>query len=154
MVRPDQSAANCASGSLPMKIVKPLFWLLLLIVVSVSGCATGRTALEGWKVTPKSREGCPFDKAICDDYKGYLERLSSKQKALLSDWDLEFYEDGNGRHAVMIRNVRKVGWVFNYSYNHILIYNKRNKRTKVIRYRTGTYMCHSDTRVERMASSA
>jgi hypothetical protein len=118
--------------------------LVALMVFLLSGCATGRTALEEWKVSRKTPEGCPFAKAICEDYKRYLERLSGKQKTLLSDWDLEFYEDGNGRHAVMIRNVRKVGWVFNYTYNHILIYNKRNKRTKVMRYRTGTYMCDYD----------
>ena len=137
-----------------MKIVKSLFWLLLLIVFFVSGCATGRYPLEGWKATRKPREGCPFDKAICDDYKRYVDRLSSEQKAILSDWDIEFYEDGNGRHAVMIRNVWKAGWVFNHTYNHILIYNKRNKRTKVIRYRTGTYMCDYDTPVEGIVSSA
>ena len=136
-----------------MKIVKPLFWPLVLIVFFVSGCATGRYPLEEWKVTRKTPEGCPFDKAICDDYKRYLERLSREQKALLSDWDLEFYEDGNGRHAVMIRNVRKVGWVFNYTYNHILIYNKRNKRTKVIRYRTGTYMCDYDAPADQFAAA-
>src|SRR5262249_25592731 len=124
-----------------MKILNCHFCLLLLIIVSVSGCATGRNPLEGWKEIRKAREGCPFDKAICDDYKRYLDRLSSGQIALLSDWDIEFYEDGIGRHAVMIRNVRKVGWVYNYTYNHILIYNKSNKRTKVIRHRTGTYMC-------------
>jgi hypothetical protein len=104
-----------------VNIVESHFCLLLLIVYSVSGCATGRYPLEGWKATRKAREGCPFYKAICDDYKRYLDRLSREQKAILSDWDIEFYEGGNGRHAVMIRNIWKAGWVFSHTYNHILI---------------------------------
>jgi hypothetical protein len=122
-----------------MKITKLSFCLLILF--SVSGCATGRNALQGWKADQKAHGGCPFDKSVCDDYKHYIDKLSSDQKAILRDWDISFYEDGSGRHAVMIRNVRKLGWVYNYTYNHVLIYDKSNRRIKVIRYRTGRYMC-------------
>jgi hypothetical protein len=124
-----------------MKITKSSFSLLLIVLFSVCGCATGRNPLQGWKPTPKAQGGCPFDAAICDDYKRYIDNLSSAQKALISDWDISFYDAGDGRHAVMITNVRKLGWVYNYTYTHILIYDKSNRRIKVIRYRTGKYLC-------------
>ena len=124
-----------------MKIIKRSFCLLLLILFSVSGCATGRNTLEGWKAVQKTNRGCPFHESVCDDYKRYINKLSSQQKTLLNDSSVSFYEDGGGRHAVLIRDVWKRGWVFNYTYNHVLIYNKSNKRIRVIRYRTGKYLC-------------
>lgn len=122
-----------------MKINKWSFCVLLLVLFSVSGCATGRNALQGWKAVQQSSADCPFNKSICDDYKSYVDKLTSEQK--LVGLSIGFYEDGSGRHAVVISNVWKEGWMFNYSYDHVLIYSKSNKRIKIIKYRTGKFMC-------------
>ena len=122
-----------------MKFITWSFSLLLLILFSVSGCATGRNSLQGWKTVQKAHEGCPFHKLVCDDCKRYIDKLSSEQKTL--GLNISFQEDGSGRHAVVISNVWKEGWVFNSTYDHVLIYDKSNKRIKVIKYRTGKFMC-------------
>ena len=70
------------------------------------------------------------DPAIVKDYQDYIQSLSSKEKKYAT-YDDEF-EDGTGRHAVLITiGLNGTNW------RHILIYDKDNKRIKTIKYVSG-----------------
>jgi hypothetical protein len=71
------------------------------------------------------------NKAITDDYKDYIQILSPEERERGS---IFFYEDGTGQHAVEI----KYGLNGN-CWEHILIYDKDNKRIKAIKYISGNY---------------
>ncbi|HTA95228.1 MAG TPA: hypothetical protein VK769_03815 [Verrucomicrobiae bacterium] len=74
------------------------------------------------------------NKAITDDYKSYIQTLSpEEQKFATVD---EFFADGTGQHAVRIETDING----DQAWYHILIYDKDNKRIKVIKYYRGKYM--------------
>ncbi len=72
------------------------------------------------------------NKAISEDYQAYIQTLSPEEKRNVSP--LHFYEDGTGQHAIDFA----VGVNGRFT-RHILIYDKENKRIKVIKYKTGWY---------------
>jgi hypothetical protein len=45
-------------------------------------------------------------------------------------------EDGSGQHAITIQ----VAW-YGTDWAHVLVYDKDNKRVKVVRYVSGHYRC-------------
>jgi hypothetical protein len=130
--------------------MKTLAFLICIILAFGSGCSSNKPPvpdpLAGWKSdggwdwlmdNPPTHPGVldvlsqpsPFDKAIVDDYKNYIK----KQKGNLIE-NINFFEDGTGQHAVKIQiDLDRTYW------EHILIYNKDNVRTKVIKFRNGGY---------------
>ena len=76
------------------------------------------------------------DKAIGDDYHAYIDKLSPKERNGLRP--TFYFEDGNGQHAVAIEIGIDGIWEGTY-WKHVLIYDKENKRIKVIKYKDGHY---------------
>jgi hypothetical protein len=73
------------------------------------------------------------DTAIGKDYQDYIQKLSPEEKKYLGGTD--FFEDGTGQHAIVIEvDIKPNAW------NHVLIYDKDNKRIKVIKYVAWHYM--------------
>ena len=72
------------------------------------------------------------NKAIIDDYKDYIQKLSPEERRNLGP--TFFYEDGTGQHAIDIAIGVNGRW-----WRHILIYDKDSKRIKTIKYATGYY---------------
>ena len=110
-------------------------WLvfpILLTAFTLAGCA-------GFIHHPDPLAGFhaaygKVDQSIVDDYKNYIETLSPEEKQRLGPTPSSFFEDGTGQHAVRI----KIG-INGASWEHILIYNKDNKRIKTIKYFAGNY---------------
>jgi hypothetical protein len=105
--------------------------------VWVAGCATPRQnpdPLNGWTfrqfdafVTSLDRHHYHLDKAIIDDYQGFI----TKNKLSTLDAITGFYEDGTGQHAVRFvafPNNQKATW------QYVIIYDKENQRIRVIKY--------------------
>jgi hypothetical protein len=100
--------------------------LLAIIVWPAGGCATStENPLTGWHFYSRTK----VSRAITDDYQNYIQNLPPKQQGYIGD--VSFFEDETGQHAVTIE-------IFegnkNASWQHVLIYDKKNKRIKVIRY--------------------
>ncbi len=71
--------------------------------------------------------------AIMDDYQGYIKSLNlEKNEEFIGAF--EYYENGTGQHAVDTTIGVGGAW-----WHHVLIYDKDNKRIKVIKYRSGGY---------------
>jgi hypothetical protein len=88
---------------------------------------------DGWKDC-WSQDPSKLDKAITDDYRDYIEKLSSKERPNVGG--IHLFEDGTGQHAVEITvNLNGTRW------EHVLIYDQQHKRMKVIRYASGRYRC-------------
>jgi len=90
--------------------------------------------LKGWTfrefpVVGPARYGARpniLDKAIIDDYQNYMAKRKQTQDTPIRG----FYEDGTGRRAVEFES-----WVAgNESWHYAFIYDKENKRVKVVRY--------------------
>jgi hypothetical protein len=67
------------------------------------------------------------DQSIVDDYQNYIQTLSPEERkyARVSGYN----EDGTGQHAAIIEiDLNGTAW------NHVLIYDKDNKRIKVVKY--------------------
>ena len=73
------------------------------------------------------------NKAITEDYKDYIQKLSPKETRYLGP--VFYFEDGAGQHAVRIESDidGKDCWY------HILFYDKDNRRVKVVKYFYGRY---------------
>jgi hypothetical protein len=73
------------------------------------------------------------NKAISDDYKDYIQKLSPEERKFMAY--TEFFEDGTGQHAIKITiGLNHTNW------RHVLIYDKDNKRIKTIKYVSGNSM--------------
>jgi hypothetical protein len=107
------------------------FLVLLAALFWAAGCAT-RTPdpLAGWRFS--SLNNLHSNKAITDDYQDYIQKLPSKKRQFVGAVD--FFEDGMGQHAVDIKMGVDGTW-----WEHVLIYDKENKRIKVVRYADGKY---------------
>jgi hypothetical protein len=117
-----------------MKITHFTFCILLAAIVWTAGCAT--------KPHPDPLAGFhPFfkilDQSIVNDYQDYIQ----KQKLPPGSGDkyvayTEVFEDGKGQHAVMITiSLNHAVW------EHVLIYDKDNKRIRTIKYHSGSVSC-------------
>jgi len=108
-----------------------LLALILAILAWGTGCA-GTSPLhpsEGWKHT-RSQDPNKFNKAVVEDYQNYIKKLPTKARNGVGD--VQLFEDGLGRHAVAI----EVGLNGTYR-THVLIYDRENRRTKVVKYVSG-----------------
>ena len=111
------------------------FLVLSAALAWTAGCTT-RTPdpLAGWKGGPTAYEGSPFNNAINDDYRSYIQNLPLKERNSVSDSAIRFFEGGAGQCAVRIEiGVNGTWW------EHVLIYDKDNKRIKTIKYTNGGY---------------
>lgn len=103
------------------------FLALCAALVWSVGCATPNP-LAGWKVNFDH----DLDQTIVKDYQDYIEKLPPKEKkfAYLN----HTFENGTGQHAVQIEIPLNGTW-----WEHVLIYDKDNKRIKTIKYSPGGY---------------
>lgn len=90
--------------------------------------------LKGWTFKPFPGNELPrdplntnhLDKAIVDDYQDYI----NKNGLAVQDWIAGYYENGTGQHAVKFTAFQPHGSY--YAHYYVLIYDKENKRIKVI----------------------
>jgi hypothetical protein len=114
-----------------------------ILLLAMLFCATGCTAwwftgemgkapqpdpLAGWKSLGFESP----NKAITDDYNDYILKLPSEERNYIGS--IHFFEDGTGQHAVSIEIA-----LSGTDWSHVIIYDKDNKRMKVIRYVSGHY---------------
>jgi len=112
------------------RFLKYCGFIVVLVATIVFGCrctTTKSDPLAGFHVS--SLGNLDANKTIADDYKDYIQKLPAKQKGYIGT--TFFYENEAGQHAVSIQ-------IFegnkNASWQHVLIYDKDNKRIKMIRY--------------------
>lgn len=115
------------------------FWLILPILLTafalVAGCAGlvhHSDPLAGWQIAYNQDPS----RTIVKDYQDYIQMLPTKQRndVLVK----HYYKDGTGQHAVQIE-VGVTG-IFNGTlWEHILIYDKDDKRIRVMKYVGGKY---------------
>ena len=117
-------------------------FLLLVLFALAAGCATGssRDPLEGWKdlCTADMVKGCPFGQTIKDDYQNYIQKLPLFERSSVRDSNIQFYEGLGGQRAVRITTYGK-GFIGGIWWEHILIYNSSDKRTKAIKHKVGRF---------------
>lgn len=105
----------------------------LIAFFCASGCTTPKPSpdpLTGWRVL-HSRDYEKLDR-ITDDYHAYINSLP--QNLRVGVGPIDYLEGGTGQHAVRIEiGVNGVDW------GHVLIYDKENRRIKVIKYVIGYY---------------
>jgi hypothetical protein len=89
--------------------------------------------LEGWKLLI-DRESEKLDQAVKDDYRAYIQKFLSKKHYYIDDSNIWFFENKTGEHAVKIEIPSNGTWLA-----YVLIYDKENKRIKVIKSKTGRY---------------
>src|SRR5213594_1870683 len=114
---------------------------LLTAFVCTAGCG-GITSsihhpdpLAGWKAS-RSQDPKKLDQAIRDDYQDYIQKLPPKERVDVHERDIRFFEDFTGRHAVKILIILEGFWS-DIWWDHVLIYDKNNKRIKTIKYKSG-----------------
>ena len=117
-----------------VNVTRLSFLVLLTAFVCAVGCAT-RTPdpLAGWKVL-MSRDSEKVNQAIKDDCRNYIQKLPPEENKYVRDSNIWFLEDGIGQHAVRITI-----FLNGTNWEHVLIYNRDNKRVKVIKYISGYY---------------
>jgi hypothetical protein len=86
--------------------------------------------LQGWRECMTSQ----VDETITEDYRSYIQKLSPQEQQAVSDSCIHFFRDETGHHAVRIEIPLDNRWR-----HHVLIYDKANKRTRVIKYHAGGY---------------
>jgi hypothetical protein len=99
------------------------------------GCATpAHNPLSGWTGGLSLYQGGHTDGAITTDYQSYIQKLPLQESQFITKFDIKFYEDRTGQHAVEISIPLNGTWRM-----HVLIYDKDDKRIKVIKYIGGEY---------------
>jgi hypothetical protein len=113
-----------------MNITRFTFCILLAALICGTGCATP-DPLKGWHLC-FSQDPKYLGEAIVADYQDYIQKLPPKEKNF-AYYEHDF-EDGAGQHAVRIEIPLNGTW-----WEHVLIYDKNNKRIKTIKYSSGGY---------------
>jgi hypothetical protein len=117
-----------------IKHVSSCLWLILILSATLfwgCSCETSKPIpdpLADFKIDFNHEP----DKVIASDYQSYLQNLPLEEKkhAVVG----HFFEDGTGRHAVRIEvALNGTDWA------HVLIYDRDDKRIKVIKYASGHY---------------
>lgn len=85
---------------------------------------------NGWKTCPAEQ----LSKTISDDYRGFVNALPSDERALVDRANTFCYSNTNGKHAVRFEIPLHGNWT-----QHVVIYNKNDKRLKTFRYNRGRY---------------
>jgi hypothetical protein len=114
-----------------MNIARFFTFILFATFSWVIGCeTTTRDPLAGWKPIYSDQ----LNKIVADDYQNYIQKLSSKEKYYIQGYNIHFFENEAGAQAVRISIPLNGVWR-----EHVLIYDKDNKRIKVIKYAGGEY---------------
>lgn len=115
-----------------MNIARLTLFVLWATFVWGIGCSAQKhdPALQGWKHYFNAK----LDKAVIDDYRDYIQKLPPEERKFVSDTSVEPLENDAGGHAV------KIEIPLNGTYwEHLLIYEKENKRIKTLKYKSGQY---------------
>jgi hypothetical protein len=118
-----------------IKNFAPVLLILMTMFLLGFGCNTSKPIpdpLAGFHAS--SLGNLDSNKAITDDYKDYIQTLSPEEKKYMGPH--EFFEDSTGQHAIRIETDING----DQAWYHILIYDKANKRIKVMKYYRGKYM--------------
>jgi hypothetical protein len=88
--------------------------------------------IEGWPIC----DSRTINKGIHDDYQDYINKLPAKERkcAFIVGW----FQDGTGQHAVSI-GVWLDGMWDGTEWEYVLIYDRNDKRVKVVKYLAGYY---------------
>jgi hypothetical protein len=119
--------------------ISNFLFAVALFAMLISGCSCSAPKLTpdplaGWTFKPFPGSELPpyghntnhLDRAIIDDYQNFINT-----DKLIGGGPAGFYEDGMGQHAVEFVAFPPGQ---NATWNYVLIYNKENKRIKVIKY--------------------
>jgi hypothetical protein len=127
-------------------------FVLILALLSLSGCLSTSDPLTGWM--PDGDSGfvdmngtcqayvkqIPYGKAVSDDVQTFIDTLPVRKGSFAdrseSYWiyKISLSKDGMGQHAVQIYLNLNGDYL-----SYVLIYDGNNVRTKVIKYKSGTY---------------
>ena len=120
----------------PLRCMRsPALYLAMLPLLCVLGCASPKKEqpqdpLRGWHFFSETKVA----KDITDDYQAYIQELPAKEKYYVPGGSIFFFEDDTGRHAVRIEIPLNGIWI-----DHVIIYNRDNKRESVITFENGRY---------------
>jgi hypothetical protein len=122
--------------SFKMKTIRFAFYFLSTGFIYALGCSAPKPApapLSGWRYLLHVGHS-HLDRAIVDDYWDYIHRLPLEEEKLIGKYSIDEFEDTTGQHAVKIEiPLRGTYW------EHVIIYDQNNKRTKVMKYKGGRY---------------
>jgi hypothetical protein len=111
----------------PINNFVPVFLMVAAMFILGFGCKTP-DPLAGFHPASKNP-----DQIIEKDYQDYIHKFSPEERKYTGP--ISFFEDGTGQHAVVIEvDLNGTAW------NHVLFYDKDNKRIKVIKYVGWHYM--------------
>lgn len=92
-----------------------------------------RDPLVGWTILP-IQESEKLDVAIKRDYQNYIQSLPAGEKYYVIESEIWFLKDDAGQHAVRIEIPLNGTW-----WQHVLIYDKTNRRINTVKYASGNY---------------
>jgi len=118
-----------------IRYINYLGFVLALCTTVVFGCRCSSPnpapdPLAGWQKAYKEEP----NKAIVNDYQDYIQHLSIEERNNLGPSPASYFEDGTGQHAIKI----KIG-LNGTVWEHVLIYDKNDKRIKAVKYSKGGY---------------
>jgi hypothetical protein len=106
--------------------------LLLAMFVWIVGCATtAPNPLAGWQKDYDTRPDDPIIEKDCNDFIKTFQPVGQRPAQITG-----LYKDGTGQHAA---NIEIFKYHQNASCEYFLIYDKDDKRIKVIKYGCGRY---------------
>lgn len=120
-----------------MNVIRLSFWILLAGFLLTVGCAIHKHSdpLADWKIS-LSRDSDKLDQAIKEDCWDYIHKLPREQQGGLTKYDIWFYENSTGQHAVKF-TVSTKGFIGDVLWDHLLVYDANNKRIKAMKYKSG-----------------
>jgi hypothetical protein len=98
------------------------------------GCVAPKPVSEpmsGWNRLPDRDQS--LNKSLIDDCQSYVRPLRAEGH-FIDDSDIWFFQNGSGQHAIEIEMTTDRRQLV-----HVLIYDKNDKRIKVIKYASGWY---------------
>jgi hypothetical protein len=108
---------------------------VITLFLAFNGCTPHSDPMKGWKELGRlSNTAAP--ETITKDAQTFIQTLPATEKvASGEDYNVTYWEDVIGQHAVVL-NTPHDGEHWHYA----LIYDQNNRRIKVIKYSTGSYM--------------
>jgi hypothetical protein len=105
--------------------------IFIVVFLWVAGCTTTRhDPLAGWNFAGLAE--IDANASITNDYHAYIEQLPPEERKGVGP--IQFYSNDTGGHAVRIEIAMD-----GTDWGHVLIYDRQNKRIKVVKYIIGHY---------------
>jgi hypothetical protein len=126
-----------------MKNTRFTFCILSLIAILAGGCVAPKPLsdpMSGWTRLPDRDQpdrNPKLEKSFKEDYQSYVHSLQAE--GYFIDGNIFFFQNGSGQLAVLIEFSPINNTPPSEQLAHVLIYDKNNKRIKVIKYKTGWY---------------